>query len=551
MVGWEPAAFTPITSTEDETVRILITGSTTKLGRALTYALSANHDVRTLDLGADRAGAGPPTIVGDPRDRDLAAVATADRDAVICLGPLASADAEPLDRLDAATRGIYNLITTATTASRFILISTLRLFERYPMEWRVTEQWAPRPTTEVSDLAPFLAEATVREVSRVMPLKAIALRLGEVVDDGDLQNRPPDPRWLHLEDAVQAVERALAFEPAGPGSWEPPIPHPTTGWFVFHVVGGGPRTRFPLAAAGQPPFSYTPRHDLSSAVTLPITPPAPRTVRRFTGQVGGAARRIVIYGAGGPLAAVTADALAHDHVLRLTDVRPLDEIIAENKPQSPGAPLPRLYGPPHEVRVVDVSDPEQVLAAARGMEAIINCTVVRPHPVQAFRVNTLGAYNVVRAAVECGIRRVVQTGPQLVTMPYPAGYGYDFDLPSDLPPRPGANLYLLSKFLGQEICRIFAEEHDLEIPTLLFSSFVNPETPAPEPMGAFPFSISWEDAGAAMRQAVRAPSFPRPFEPLHIVADLPHGKYANQKAKDLLKWQPRDRLEGHWTRRLI
>ena len=45
-------------------------------------------------------------------------------------------------------------------------------------------------------------------------------------------------------------------------------------------------------------------------------------------------------------------------------------------------------------------------------------------PVEAFRVNTLGAYNVIRAAVECGIRRVVQTGPQQVTNTMPGGYWF-------------------------------------------------------------------------------------------------------------------------------
>ena len=182
------------------------------------------------------------------------------------------------------------------------------------------------------------------------------------------------------------------------------------------------------------------------------------------------------------------------------------------------------------------------------MDTIVNCTVIRPHPVLAFRVNTVGAYNVMRAAVACGIRRVVHTGPQIVTMHFPPGYWYDFNLPEDVPPRPGANLYGLTKFLGLEICRIFAEEYDLEVPTLLFSSFVNPSEAPPEVLGAFPFSVSWEDAGEAMRLAVRVPAFPRPLESFHIVGDLPHSKFSNEKAKRLLGWQPRDRLESHWTR---
>jgi nucleoside-diphosphate-sugar epimerase len=529
-------------------MRLLLTGSTSKLGAALRRSLTRKHDVVTLDV-AERKGEPSPTYVGDPRDRELAARAAAGCAAIVHCPTFTTEGASDVDVIDAATRGTYNLMIGASTATRFVLISSLRTFERYPMDWRVTEQWAPRPTTAVEDLAPHLAECTAREVARVAPMKVIALRLGEVVDDADVRGGSPDPRWLHVEDAVQAVERALAFDEPAPVHQQPAFDPPRTGWWVFHIPGGGPKTRFPLAQAGQPPLGYQPRHDLTSGVSLPIAAAPGREVKRFGGQPGGAARKVVMYGAGGPLAAVTTEALAHDHVLRLTDVRPIAEIVAENKPQSVGAPFPRVLAPPHEMTVVDVANSDQVTEAARGMDAIVNCTVVRPDPVLAFRVNTIGAYNVMCAAVACGIRRVVHTGPQEVTLPYPAGYWYDFDLPSDVPPRPGAQLYILSKYLGHEICRIFAEEHDLEVPTLLFSSFVDPSGPAPEPMGAFAFSISWEDAAQAMRQALRAPSFPRPLEVMHIVADLPHGKYRNDKAKELLKWQPRDRLEAHWLRK--
>src|SRR5690606_17259527 len=114
-------------------------------------------------------------------------------------------------------------------------------------------------------------------------------------------------------------------------------------------------------------------------------------------------------------------------VLRLTDIRPIAAIAAEGKPQSPGAPLPRVLGAPHEDRVVDVADLAQVVAAAEGMDAIINCTVVRHDPVQAFRVNVLGAYHVMQAAVTHGIRRVVHTGPQQVTAGAGAPFNYDYD----------------------------------------------------------------------------------------------------------------------------
>ncbi len=525
-------------------MRILITGSHSLLGRTLANSFAREHSVETLDLAAK--GDGPePTHVGDPRDRDFASRATAGCDAVIHSLSMVHPDDPPHEVLDAAARQTYNLLSTAASATRFILLSSLRMFERYPTEWLVSEWWAPRPTTDVADLAPYVAELTVRESARVMPIRAIGLRLGEVVDSEHIAGRPADPRWLHVEDAVRGVRRALEFEP--------PPDEQRSGWWVFHIVGAGRRTRFPLGLAGQPPFSYSPKHDLAAGLPPPassttaIESPPPKPTRNI--PTSAAIRRVVIFGAGGPLASATTEALARDHALRLTDVRSLDSIIAENKPQSTGAPLPRILESPHEERVVDVSDPAQVMEATRGMDAMINCTVTRRHPVTDFRVNMIGAYNVMRAAVRHGIRRVVHTGPAQVTHNYPAGYWYEFGVPADVPARPCGDLYGLTKFLGQEICRIFAEEHGLEVPALLFGNFNNPSNPhPPPPPGAWVMLVSWQDAAEAVRLALRAPSFPSPFEVMHITGDMPHGKYPNDKAKKLLGWQPRDRFEDQWLR---
>jgi len=512
-------------------MRILCVGGSGPLRQRLTEALNGHHDVSMFD--------------GDARDRDVAAAATSSVDAVVCAVPdLPQGAPDPLPTLDRASRGIYNLITTAAAAgaTRFVLLSSLHPFERYPLDYMVTEYWAPRPTTAPDDLVTTVAEAVVREASHALPLKAICLRLGTVVESGDAR----DPRAVHVDDVVQAVELALAYEDADRVS--------PNGWWAFHIVGAG-RARFPLGLAGgagretaieMATLGYQPAHDVSGdapPVAMPVEPP-----RRFTGQLGGGARRVVIFGAGGPLAAITARALEPDHTLRLCDRRPLAAIVAEGKPQSRGAPVPRLLGAPHDIRDVDVTDYGQVLEATRGMDAVINMTVMRHDPVEAFRVNTLGAYNVIRAAVECGIRRVVQTGPQQMTNTMPGGYWADFDLPSNVPSRPGVGLYFISKFLGQEMVRIFAEEHDLEGPTLVFGPFTNPDDCEPDQLGCYPFIVSWADAAEAVRGALRAPSFPRPFEILNIAAELPHGKYRIDRAKELLHWQPRDSLDVHWRR---
>jgi len=338
---------------------------------------------------------------------------------------------------------------------------------------------------------------------------------------------------------VAAFRRALTFEPSHPG------------WHVYHITSGGPR----LQGARREPFEFTPQHPVEGEppgsearpagdaarpggwrdVLRPAAPVPSRTIRR-----------VVIFGAGGPLAAETARVMASSHLLRLTDLKSIAAIHAAGERQSPTAPLPEPLPPPHEMREVDVTDAAQVSAAAAGMDAIINCTVMRHDPVEAFRVNTLGCYNIARAAVEHRIRRVVQTGPQMVTLAGGGGYWWDYEVPGDAPPRPLDHLYGHSKYLGQEILRVFADHYGLEVPVLLFCMFVNPRE-ADAARGMHPFSISWEDAAHGLRRAVEVTSFPSPYEVMNLLADTPHAHFSNERARRLLGWEPRDDLQPFWT----
>jgi nucleoside-diphosphate-sugar epimerase len=289
----------------------------------------------------------------------------------------------------------------------------------------------------------------------------ICLRFGRVVDTAEIHAQPADPCWLHVDDAVSGVRQALACR--------------RPGWSAFHITAAGKQTKVRLGRAAEASFGYTPAHDLMAgsrsnapgAVSHghgPLAPTAPVASRPI--------RRVVIFGAGGPMGAAVAAELAAHYQLRLTDVRPLAEIAAEGPQpnQNPGSPVPVVLGPPHESRVVDVTNPDDVLAACADMDAIVNCTVIRVHPVNAFRVNTLGAYNIAHAAAALGIRRLVQTGPQLISLHGDGDYSSDYDIPADVPPRPDRHLYGHSKYLGQEILRVFADYYDLEAPVPLFSN---------------------------------------------------------------------------------
>ena len=198
-------------------MRIMITGGAGRLGQALATCWQATHQVRTVDAIPIPAGApSQDHLVGDLRDPAFAQQAVADADALVHLAPIAPAElASDLDRLDAATRGTYHLLLAAAEAGvqTVVLGSTLDLLAAYPGAWHVTEQWAPRPAPTMEHLAPYLAECSARELARVLPLRIVGLRLGEVVDESDVEGQPFDGRWLHLDDAVQAFERAVAFVP--------------------------------------------------------------------------------------------------------------------------------------------------------------------------------------------------------------------------------------------------------------------------------------------------------------------------------------------------
>jgi nucleoside-diphosphate-sugar epimerase len=150
------------------------------------------------------------------------------------------------------------------------------------------------------------------------------------------------------------------------------------------------------------------------------------------------------------------------------------------------------------------------------------------------------------AAVAHGIRRVVHTGPQILSHDHPAGYGTDFGVPDDVPPRAGANVYFHSKYLGLEVCRVFAENHGLEVLALLFSQFVNPAQPGHARGALGPAAISWADAGRALERALDVPSPPSPFEVVRMLGDLPNGMFANDKARRVLGWTPEDSLLPLW-----
>lgn len=207
-----------------------------------------------------------------------------------------------------------------------------------------------------------------------------------------------------------------------------------------------------------------------------------------------------------------------------------------------------IEGTSHERMRVDISDLDQVVAAAEGMDAIVNLSVMRSDPRIAFDVNMRGCYNVMTAAVEHGIRRVVNTVPHLAY----SGASYerfDFGICPDVPPQPGTCLYGLTKSLGQEISRLFTEKHDIYVVTLAIYHLDHPEE-APVGIREFTFNVTWEDSGEVFRPAleVEDSKLPSRCETFNVLADTPYGQFSNEKTKRILGWQAKNNLEHRWRK---
>ena len=240
--------------------------------------------------------------------------------------------------------------------------------------------------------------------------------------------------------------------------------------------------------------------------------------------------KVLILGANGMLGPYFVKALEKDHTLRLTDVNDLEDAR-------------------HEYFKLDASDLDAVVDAAEGMDAIVNLSVLRHDRQIAFDVNARGAYNAMVAAVRHDIPRVINTGPHF-TIAGPSYEDLDYRIGPDIPSASGTYLYALTKSLGQEISRVFTENHDVHVLTLLFYHFRDTGDHSSDGQDVTPFAVTWEDAGRAFGPAltVGLDTLPSRCEAFFIFTDLPHEKFSNEKAKRVLGWQPLDRLEYMWRK---
>ena len=128
---------------------------------------------------------------------------------------------------------------------------------------------------------------------------------------------------------------------------------------------------------------------------------------------------------------------------------------------------------------------------------------------------------------------------------------FDFGLNPDVPPHPGTHLYCLSKSLGMETCRVFAENYGVYVIQILVWAMMDSEsTSLVEGAGITPFYATWADVGQALRCALTVDlgRLPSRFEVFTVSAEFPHGKFSHEEVRRILGWEPSDNLERFWRK---
>lgn len=91
----------------------------------------------------------------------------------------------------------------------------------------------------------------------------------------------------------------------------------------------------------------------------------------------------------------------------------------------------------------------------------------------------------------------------------------------------------------QELCRVFAQRHDIYVQDYLFDSLRDMAS-LTRSTGATPFSISWADCGEIFRLGLEIDLawLPSRCEIFFFLADMPHGQFVTDEAKRILGFRP-------------
>ena len=234
-------------------MRVLVTGATTLLGRALTDGLAQAHQLRLSDRDALQTRR--EFVQSELGHDESTNVLVENTETIVHLAYVPRPGDNETAWLDHNSRRTYNLLWAAAEAAvkHVVVVSTLDLFAPYSSNLTVSESWKPLPNCDPTLLGAHLCEFTAREFAHSHALPVTVVRLGHLVRAEEVEGRSYDPMWVDFGDAVSAISNILdkiATEQRG---------H----YGVVHIQSDSPRARFSVAAA-KSNLEFTPKHNFEA-----------------------------------------------------------------------------------------------------------------------------------------------------------------------------------------------------------------------------------------------------------------------------------------------
>lgn len=222
-------------------VKVLLTGATSALGKAVAKSLRRRHRLRLTDRRRLRTDDEfVQSQLGHGRQTDDL---VAGMKAIVHIpGPADAASADAATWIDTCTRCTYNLLVAAVDAGvkHLVYVTSLDAFMGYDPDFLVSTSWHPRPTTEPAVMAPLLGEFVTREFAQTAQIRLTILRLGHLVDaDGIGDDDELDPMAIDPRDAANGVAATLV---GNDGSRT---------YRLFHLQGDFEGARFPIGGGRQ------------------------------------------------------------------------------------------------------------------------------------------------------------------------------------------------------------------------------------------------------------------------------------------------------------
>ncbi len=191
------------------------------------------------------------------------------------------------------------------------------------------------------------------------------------------------------------------------------------------------------------------------------------------------------------------------------------------------------------IAALDMTDPDAVRAAARGMDAILHIGWAEDDEDflgKVLPVNVTGAYHIYEAARECGVSRVVFASSNHATGFYSAEERVE---PED-PYRPDS-FYGLSKCYIELLGRLYADKHGISSINVRIGNYPGNRPPASK--RALKIWISERDLASLFACCVDAdPSFD--FLSLYGTSANAHNYYDIGYLKELIGYEPQDDAEA-------